>query len=314
MSIGAESLKHDQRVAEFLAAAARGDCDAIRHALANGGVSVDDADYDMRAAIHLASKSFPDATATLLGAGANPNLVDCFGGCPALEAIKARRRDILALLTAAGAHLPWSEGEAAGRLCSTVGDDDIELLRYYLEAGGPSGDKAAFASSADYDRRAPLHIAAEAGNLEAVTVLLDAGADIDAEDRWSATPLAGAVKGGSPSHDAVAALLKQRGGTLGSLDGSTLAGTLCDAAQRRDLGLIRRLADAGANLSAHEYDLRTVSHLACTEGWTEAVEFLIARRANLSARDRWGNTPLAEAKREKRVEVVRVLEAAGVTE
>lgn len=185
------------------------------------------------------------------------------------------------------------------------------MLRLYLEAGGPSGDKGAFASSADYDRRAPLHIAAAAGNLEAVTALLDAGADINAKDRWFATALDEATKNG---HDACASSLKERGGTLGSPDGSTLAGTLCDAAQRRDLDLIRRLADAGANLSASEYDARTVAHLACAEGWVEAVEFLLSRGANLTARDRWKNTPYSEAKREKREDVVRMLEAAGMTE
>lgn len=310
VSVGAATLKHDQRVAEFLAAAARGDCDAIRHALANGGVDVNDADYDSRAGIHLAAKEHVAAVATLLGAGADPNLVDCFGGCAALEAIKARRRDILALLTAAGAHLPWTEAEAAGHLCSAVSANDIELLRLYLEAGGPGGDKAAFASSKEYDSRCPLAVAAGDGNRDAVAVLLDAGANVNLKDRWGATPLDEAVKAG---HDDICALLIARGGRLGESDGSAVAGTLCDAAKRGDLDLIRRLGDAGANLSAAEYDLRTVAHIgACCS--VDVVEFLIARGADFTARDRWGGTPLSEAKREGRDDVVRVLEAAGITE
>jgi ankyrin repeat protein len=300
VSAGASSLREEARVAEFLAAAARGDCDKLRHMLAHG-MAVDAVDYDGRGALVLASKSHIDAVATLLGANADPNLVDCFGGCCLLEAVTARRRDVLALLKAAGARLPWTEGETASRLCTAVGDGDADLLALYLEAG-------AAPSAGDYDRRCALAIASADGVEAAVRTLLGAGADVNMRDRWNATPLDEAVKAG---HDGVAAILVAAGGELGAT-GCALAGVLCEAVKSGDVALLTRYADAGADLSAFDYDARAALHIAAAEGAAAAVALLVERGADAAAVDRWGATPLAEAKREGRREVVRLLEAAGV--
>jgi hypothetical protein len=44
-------------------------------------------------------------------------------------------------------------------------------------------------NDSDYDRRTPLHLAAQAGHMEVVHYLVEQGADINAMDRWDATPL-----------------------------------------------------------------------------------------------------------------------------
>ena len=54
----------------------------------------------------------------------------------------------------------------------------------------------------------PLHVAAGAGSLEAVAVLLDLGADVSAVDAEHRTPLHYAARGG---HTEVVALLLERG-------------------------------------------------------------------------------------------------------
>ena len=60
-------------------------------------------------------------------------------------------------------------------------------------------------------------------------------------------------------------------------------------------------------VNAGDYDLRTALHLAAAEGSLEAVEYLVTHGHPLNVRDRWGATPLDEAKREKRKSVVEFL-------
>ena len=52
---------------------------------------------------------------------------------------------------------------------------------------------------------------------------------------------------------------------------------------------------------------RTALHLAAAEGCLEVVEYLVSHGHPLFVRDRWGATPLDEAKREKRKSVINYL-------
>jgi len=61
------------------------------------------------------------------------------------------------------------------------------------------------------------------------------------------------------------------------------------------------------DLNAADYDLRTAIHLAAAEGKTEMVRYLIDKGAKLAPKDRWGNTPLDDAKRANHNEVVEIL-------
>jgi hypothetical protein len=49
-------------------------------------------------------------------------------------------------------------------------------------------------------------------------------------------------------------------------------------------------------LNAGDYDKRTCLHLAAGAGNIEIVRFLIGEGANVNPRDRWGATPLNDAK------------------
>ena len=69
----------------------------------------------------------------------------------------------------------------------------------------------------------PLHLAASEGQLSSVKYLCEHGADVNVRDRWGGTPLADAC---NHKHDAVAAYLRGRGGTLG-MTPTELATKLC---------------------------------------------------------------------------------------
>ena len=66
------------------------------------------------------------------------------------------------------------------QLCQAVFDGDILLLKRLLQAGI---DK----NAADYDKRTAAHIAAAEGNVAAIRVLAEHGADLTLEDRWGNT-------------------------------------------------------------------------------------------------------------------------------
>ena len=84
--------------------------------------------------------------------------------------------------------------------------------------------------------------------------------------------------------------------------------SLLYAAAQGDLFYIRRMVAKGLDVNQADYDLRTALHLAASEDYPEIVLFLIAVGAVINAVDRFGNTPLDDAKRLGHGDVVRILE------
>lgn len=83
------------------------------------------------------------------------------------------------------------------------------------------------------------------------------------------------------------------------------------AAAAGDVPALRRLAARHGALAAADYDGRTALHLAAAEGHPLAVEFLIERGVPLFPKDRWGGTPLDDARRHGHADIVRRLEDAS---
>ncbi len=86
------------------------------------------------------------------------------------------------------------------------------------------------------------------------------------------------------------------------------------AASIGDLDELQRLYAAGADLNEGEYDKRTGIHLAASEGHLAAVKFFIEKNVDINPKDRWGGTPLADAKREGHKAVLELLKKHGGTE
>lgn len=98
----------------------------------------------------------------LLAANAKPNIKDNLGGCALMEAVKAGQDDIIRLLTAKGATLNLLPAEQATLLCGAVTAGDIPRIKRLIRC-------RADVAAADYDDHTPLHVAAAAGNLTAVS-------------------------------------------------------------------------------------------------------------------------------------------------
>ena len=151
------------------------------------------------------------------------------------------------------------------KLCKAAARGDLAALRKYIGAEGAS------VNACDYDQRSALHLAAAEGHESAVSFLLDARADVNAQDRWGGTPLKDAERGW---HVSVMKLLQRRGGTkpgsgsilgLGTstpeLSETALGEMLCHAAAVGDIRAIKRLVRQGASVNFCDYDRRSALHL-----------------------------------------------------
>jgi len=82
---------------------------------------------------------------------------------------------------------------------------------------------------------------------------------------------------------------------------------LSHAATLGDVEEVRRLIRRGADVNSANYDMRTVLHMACSEGNLRVVEALLEHGAAKNLKSRWGNTPLSEAIHDKQAHVVQEL-------
>ena len=82
------------------------------------------------------------------------------------------------------------------------------------------------------------------------------------------------------------------------------------AASRGDLNEIFRLQAEGVALDAPDYDGRTALHLAAAEQQTELLGYLLSQGLKPDVPDRWGHTPLDEARRNAHKAGVSLLEQA----
>lgn len=170
----------DDMTTRFLFAASRSDMPMLRLML-HQGLDPNSYDYDRRNALMVAAMNGNlEVLSLLLENLCNPNLADVHGTSALYEAVKGGHDACMDLLFENGAKLCMSEEVSATKLCQCVFDGDIKQLTRLCKVGIDI-------NAGDYDRRTPLHIAASEGNLTALKVLVEAGADLTVKDRWNNT-------------------------------------------------------------------------------------------------------------------------------
>ncbi len=162
----------------------------------------------------------------------------------------------------------------------------------WLFKGGESGSTA-------------LEGAAANGHVEALKVLIEAGAELDAGGSLGLTALMCASERGCVE---VAKTLLDAGADPNARGESTST-ALIRAAAHGHVEVVRTLIQAGAALNLSEIDGYTSLMRAAENGHVEVARVLITAGAALNARDVLGRTALEHAKGKPEVE--QVLRAAG---
>nr|QCT84044.1 potassium channel SKOR [Thinopyrum elongatum] len=174
-------------------------------------------------------------------------------------------------------------------------DGDLFRLKGLISAGADP-------SKPDYDGRTALHVAALRGYEDIIRFLIQRGANVNSIDKFGNSPLLQAVKSG---HDRIISVLVARGAALNLEDAG---GYLCRVVAEGKIDLLRRLLRFGIDPNCRNYDRRTPLHVAAGEGLPLVAGMLVELGADVMARDRWGSTPLDEARRCGSKPVVRILE------
>ncbi|EPB67536.1 ankyrin repeat protein [Ancylostoma ceylanicum] len=94
---------------------------------------------------------------------------------------------------------------------------------------------------------------------------------------------------------------------IGNRD-TELVVSLLFAAKNGDFDVVRRMYLQGTNLEMADYDGRTALHVAAAEGHMHLVKFFVnVAKVNHQPRDRWGRTPLDDARAFHHEDCIRFL-------
>jgi len=165
-----------------------------------------------------------------------------------------------------------------------------------------------FAAQGRPDGTTPLHEAVYADDVEAVTRLIAAGADVKAANRYGVTPLWLASLNGSAA--AIELLLKAGADANTVLPGGETV--LMTAARTGNVDAVNALLRRGADVNAKEgWRGQTALMWAAAEGHAPVIEALVARGADVHGRSNGGFTAILFAAREGQIAAVKALVAAG---
>ena len=129
-------------------------------------------------------------------------------------------------------------------------------------------------------KKSVLHCAVDEGHEEVVKLLLECGANVNAQDKYGETVLHCAVEKG---HGKVIKLLLECGANVDAKgkDGKTV---LHCAVEKGYEKVVKLLLECGANVDAQNKDHKTVLHLAVERGSSVIVEHVLKHCPNLNNR------------------------------
>jgi ankyrin repeat protein len=178
-----------------------------------------------------------------------------------------------------------------------------DVARLLLEHGADS-------NAQNKDGETPLHVAAQWESwetVEVIRVLLEHGANVGAKTDKGRTPLHVAVGWEAEDGTEVVRVLLEHGANVGAEDNQGTT-PLHGAAKHGRVGVVRVLLEHGANVGAEDKLGATPLHLAAAFAMeaVEIVRVLLEHGANVDAEDNQDRTPLHRAA-DGTAEVVRLL-------
>lgn len=212
---------------------------------------------------------------------------DGFGASALHKAAEAGHENLVQLLLEYGADVEAADVKGHSAIHRATISGKTGTVRLLLR-------KNAHVSKA-IDGRSPLHFAAEAGNEEIVTALLEAGAEVNAEtyigdgDHWQMkffagrTPLHWAAQNG---HVAVARVLLDHGADVNALN-STKRTPLQEAIMFCHAPMVKHLLKNGASVTIENDDGWTPLHEAAWQAPSQIAEMLLDHGAEIDPTNRY---------------------------
>ena len=300
-ALAAKLLKAEAEIASAVHAAVRGGCQEMVDFLLENGGSTGDLDHLRETPLHTAVRvGRLELMRSLLRRGADVSAVSSAGVTPLYWAAQHGHAAVVEALLAAGADpaIRYTEGELSP-LDAAAGFGRIDVLRVLIEHGTD-------VNAAGADGRTALYWSIYAGELGAIDLLVEAGADL--EVRTSAGNLAGSA----PLHLAlhwnrydVAAILVESGADVNARDGdgdtalhyAAAAATRLDTVRVVDL-LLRMGADETALNQQGESPLDQAGHVDLTRA-AERVRWLLTNAAADRAWRRRGYLAMCRAHQDR---------------
>jgi ankyrin repeat protein len=329
-------------------AAYQGRLDDLKKAFA-AGVSLNDIDESGKTALIYACdyEGSDDCAEFLLSKGADPDYGDSTTGSALSYACMYGHLKRVKLLVNAGANVNYKGGYGRTPLMYATGaeaEDCLEIMKILLEKGAdPSarndGDDDAFTDALSatlwkipverfkllidygynvnsvktkyYHGQTPLMWACFCGKLDAVKVLLEAGADVNQKEKNGETAIISAMQSGPKDHPEIVEYLLDHGAAP---DSSSQFGhtVFLYAVENGYLSIIKKLIAKGIDIEqADKYSGQTPLISAAYKEKTDVVKLLLENEANIHAVDSRGNTAFLHAAWKGNVDLMKLLLEKG---
>jgi ankyrin repeat protein len=203
------------------------------------------------------------------------------------------------LIVRAGTGQPASQPSAI-RFYELIRNNDLKGLQAEAQRAG--------VDVRDDHGATPLMHAAAIGSVEAVRLLLDAGADVNAKNAFDATALIWA--GGAPEKSR---LLIQRGADAHARSKQGKTPLMAIAGRPGNSDLIRLVLDKGVDPNERDGRGNTALLFAVETGDTEMSRLLVDRRGDVNAANMQGYTPLIRAVTANWIDTASLLLANGAS-
>ena len=303
-------------------AAEAGNIEAVKQHL-DGGAHVNAKSESGWTPLHYAAwKGHTEVAELLIAKGADVNAKENFGVPALYHAAENGHKEIAEMLIAKGADVNTGSIDGAP-LFAAVRRGHKEIAELLIAKGGDVNAKGVMIGWT------PLHEAAFNGRKEIAELLIAKGAnvnakrekimflymndvqiaageDADAKENFGPTPLDFAI---AENHPEIADLLRKHGGKTGE---ELPPATLFEAVNRVDLQGIKDLLAKGVDVNVKDMNGGTPLHGAAFNGRKEIAELLVAKGANVNAKNSFvGMAPLHYAAQQRHKETAELLIGNG---
>ncbi len=284
-------------------AAARGDLQTVQE-LVNEDSDPYEKNYRGRTPLFEAAKrGREEVVGFFLNLGVHPDEKDLRGRTALFDSVRYNHTSTTNLLLTAGSSIHVQDKQTGNSLLHiAVRYGHVQMVQLLTQRNIDPN-----ATNKKWDT--PLHQLARADwidDTEIASLLIQAGADLEAKSALGYTPLLRAARDGNV---ALVTFLIEQGGSMENqtVEGST---ALSLAAYSGNIEAVKVLIQHGAVINTRRLNGWMPIHRAASRGHVEVVEILIQHHAELNARV-WGQTPLHLAEKGKHKDVADLLRKYG---